>query len=172
MKIDHDVKQMQESVDKMEAELNAMKAQLKKMEIQNSYQNNSEWGFNTDSMGYGITSKDEVYEVMPTRLHKENIDRVNKLFKTKEKADEIRFQQALWRKLQRFADEHNYPMADKSDGYAIFYEKRSHKITPMAVNSDYTGINIVIFSSKEICQNALNTFYWDLEEYYKMVLTK
>ena len=90
-------------------------------------------------------------------------------FSTKEKAEEINFKQALFRKLQRFSDENGGSEIDwnnyECDKYYIFY---NHNRSELEISTACFFIDFgqVYFETEEIAEQAIELFKEDLIKYY------
>jgi hypothetical protein len=91
-------------------------------------------------------------------------------FSTKEKAEQINFQQTLWRKIQRFADEHNEGEINWKDEeqakYYFYYDASDDHIS---INYIYVTKHFgqIYFTSKEIATQCLDEFRDELNKYFK-----
>ena len=119
--------------------------------------------------GFIISDKGLVYEYI--KGSPGNADNTNNLneFSTVEKAQEIADKQLLFRKLQKYSDEHD---GDKIDWhninkakYSIFY---SYMNLGLFVRSKYNakGMGEVFFYTERIAKDAIKEFKKELEEYY------
>lgn len=92
-------------------------------------------------------------------------------FSTENKAEEVNFKQTLFRKLQRFSDEHdghriNWKDVDQ-EKYEIWYNADQGKIE---VGSTWAvrDFGQVYFISEEVAQKAIDLFHDDLIKYFTM----
>ena len=90
-------------------------------------------------------------------------------FSTEEKAEEIRFKQMLFRKLQRFSDENGGSEIDWNDEkqrkYHVKYTHYSDKFIIDSHNS-IQELGVVYFMSTEIANQAIELFHDDLIKYF------
>lgn len=89
-------------------------------------------------------------------------------FTSEEKAEEIDFQQTLFRKLKRFSDEHGGQDIDWKDGeskYKITYDFEDG-VLKIDHNSIFNNCGVVYFTTYAIAKEALETFKEDLEKYF------
>ncbi len=90
-------------------------------------------------------------------------------FSTEEKAEEIKFKQTLFRKLQRFSDENGESEIDwnnyEYDKYHIFY---NHNRSELEISSVcfFEDFGQVYFKTQEIAEQALELFKEDLIKYF------
>lgn len=92
-------------------------------------------------------------------------------FSTKEKAEEIKFKQTLFRKLQRYSDmnggtELDWSNTDKAKHF-IYYDQEDGELS---VTSTWRCVvpGTVYFTSREIAKQAVELFHEDLIKYYTM----
>ena len=90
-------------------------------------------------------------------------------FSTEVKAEEIRFKQMLFRKLQRFSDENGGSEIDWNDEkqckYHVKYTHYSDKFIIDSHNS-IQELGVVYFMSTEIANQAIELFHDDLIKYF------
>lgn len=90
-------------------------------------------------------------------------------FSTEEKAEEIRFKQMLFRKLQRFSDENGGNEIDWNDEdqskYHINYSYYSNRLRVNSHNC-LQEVGCVYFISKKIAKQAIELFHDDLIKYF------
>lgn len=90
-------------------------------------------------------------------------------FSTEEKAEEIRFKQMLFRKLQRFSDENGGSEIDWNDEdqskYHINYSYYSNRLRVNSHNC-LQEVGCVYFISKKIAKQAIELFHDDLIKYF------
>lgn len=90
-------------------------------------------------------------------------------FSTREKAEEIEFEQRLCRKLQRFSDENGGDRIDwldyKQNKYFIIYNYQ-HSSFNVDNYAWKRAVGQVYFASREIAERAINLFHDDLVKYY------
>ena len=92
-------------------------------------------------------------------------------FSTKEKAEEINFKQTLFRKLQRFSDEHGGNEIDlKRDchKFCIEYCPYGKLLVSNRFSSTTRDFGQVYFTSREVAQQAIQLFHDDLIKYFTM----
>lgn len=108
-------------------------------------------------------------------LKEENDDYDNNLydhcnyFSTKEKAGEINFKQTLFRKLKRFADEHNEKIDwcdPDSYKFYIYYDYGDGELMINANHPQIRRFGVVYFSSEELGEQAIELFNEDLLKYF------
>ena len=174
--------QIIERIIALNKELDLLKDELLKNETDQADQiENSGWGdIEYDENGYivsdvftidasGLVEKADAYwglehslirltedEYIPQFLENET------LFSTKEKAQEIADKQTLWRKLQRFADEHNDEIGD--EWCEIMYVNGQLDVVDAI---DVPVFGAVKFSSPEIAKQAIDAFRDELTLYFK-----
>lgn len=98
------------------------------------------------------------------------MDRAN-YFSIKEKAEEIDFEQTLYRKLRRFSDENGGSEIDYSRGscqhkWFIEYDK-DEQLFSVSCYYDVRVFGTVYFSSKEVAYKAIEIFKDDLIKYFE-----
>ena len=90
-------------------------------------------------------------------------------FSMLEKAEEIKFKQTLFRKLQRFSDENCGDEIDWNDGhkrkYYICFNHRDEEL--IVIDCFYAqGVGQIHFVSKEVAKKAIELFHDDLIQYF------
>lgn len=98
------------------------------------------------------------------------MDRAN-YFSSREKAEEIDFEQTLFRKLKRFSDENGGSEIDYSCGscqhkWFIEYDK-DEQLFSVSCYYDVRVFGTVYFSSKEVAYKAIEIFKDDLIKYFE-----
>lgn len=98
------------------------------------------------------------------------MDKAN-YFSIKEKAEEIDFEQTLFRKLKRFSDENGGSEIDYSRGscqhkWFIEYDK-DEQLFSVSCYYDVRVFGTVYFSSKEVAYKAIEIFKDDLIKYFE-----
>lgn len=92
-------------------------------------------------------------------------------FSVKEKAEEMKFKQTLFRKLQRFSDENGGTKIDWNDEdqtkFSIKYSHWSSKLSIDCYNT-VRQFGQVYFASKEVARRAIELFHDDLIKYFTM----
>jgi hypothetical protein len=89
-------------------------------------------------------------------------------FSSKELAERVKFEQDLFRKLRRFADENNEPIDWKCAGsnkFEIFYDYANSMLKFNALYR-HRSQGVVYFSSDDIALKAIQAFKDDLLRYY------
>ena len=86
-------------------------------------------------------------------------------FSTLEKVTEVAKFQSLWRRIKRFADEHNEEF-DLDECKHAFYRNNHGEIIPFAIYSPQIYFGEIYFSSEELARKAIDTFRDELEEYF------
>ena len=151
---------LKEDIEDMKNKLNSMENTLDEME---KNAKDSGW-YNSVSGGirakFGINSRGEVYITKSCKELKENCN----LFSSKEKAERIAFEQLLWRKMQRFADENNVEFGDIAFYIYFNMEETLLKVSHHVISRDFGGIH---FSSEELAQKAIDLNKEDLIKYFK-----
>ncbi|MDB8553803.1 hypothetical protein, partial [Turicibacter sanguinis] len=103
------------------------------------------------------------YEIDKTTYEKANY------FSTEEKAEEINFKQTLLRKLQRFSDENGGHEIDwnksNKDKWMIKFDHESNELC-VGYNSYFKIFGQVYFISKEIAEQAIESFHDELIKYF------
>ena len=92
-------------------------------------------------------------------------------FSTEDKAEEINFKQTLFRKLQRFSDEHGGNEIDlKRDchKFCIEYCPYGKLLVSNRFSSTTRDFGQVYFTSREVAQQAIELFHDDLIKYFTM----
>lgn len=109
---------------------------------------------------------------VPIEEHNDNYDNnvydCYNYFSTKEKANEINFKQTLFRKLKRFADEHNEKIDwcdPDSYKFYIYYDYGDGELRIHA-NKQVRRFGVVYFSSSELAEQAIELFNEDLLKYF------
>lgn len=90
-------------------------------------------------------------------------------FSTKEKAEEINFKQALFRKLQRFSDENGGSEIDWThEGKRQYFISYDYDKGKFVIDSHLTfrDFGAVYFASYKVAEQALETFEEDLIKYF------
>lgn len=162
--VNKDVEILEKNIQNMEKDLQEIKEKLEVIKLQKK---SNDWGLNNsdDVIGYGIKSDDEIYSIHHNWMNVfEKDQRISKIFKTKEKAEEIAFKQQLWRKLQRIADENT----DNVGQYVLKYLET----TKIIEVHQYIGGSIffgeIIFPSKKSANKAIEMYEDELLKYFTM----
>ena len=89
-------------------------------------------------------------------------------FSTEEKAEEIRFKQMLFRKLQRFSDENGGNEIDWNDAHCKYSIKYAYDDNNLFIgwNYDVKEVGVVYFVHEEIAKQAIELFRDDLIKYF------
>jgi len=89
------------------------------------------------------------------------------LFSTEAKAKEINFKETLWRKVQRWADEHNkgeFDWENDSTGKYYIYFNSCTKVGCMQEARDFGN---VYFTSQDLATQCSNEFQTELLQYFR-----
>ena len=89
-------------------------------------------------------------------------------FSTEGKAEEIRFKQMLFRKLQRFSDENGGNEIDWNDAHCKYSIKYAYDDNNLFIgwNYDVKEVGVVYFVHEEIAKQAIELFRDDLIKYF------
>ena len=116
---------------------------------------------------YGMVTKDEerYFDIDDQYYNTANY------FSTKEKAEEINFKQALFRRLQRFSDENGGDDIDwNNTDNPKYYISFNYSTNKFYIDFLYkiAVFGSVYFVSEEVTQQAIELFHDDLIEYFTM----
>ena len=92
-------------------------------------------------------------------------------FSTEDKAEEINFKQTLFRKLQRFSDENGGNEIDLNcdcHKFCIEYCSYGKLLVSNRFSSTTRDFGQVYFTSREVAQQAIDSFHDDLIKYFTM----
>lgn len=112
----------------------------------------------TDGSIEGITFENDGYD--------KHLFNIGNYFNTREKAEEIEFEQELFRKLKRFSEENDY--IDWTDINFKYYIKFDSGILKLGMTISERIQGTVYFGSEDTASKAIELFKDDLIKYFRM----
>lgn len=129
------------------------------------------WGIGDskdNNFNYIITYEGKVVPISYNSI--EHLLVVNGVYSTKEKAEEVANKQLLFRKLQKYADEHNKKDFDenKDRKYAICFIPENNKYIVNYPAEHFVPVGQVLFSNRKDAEMAISLFEDYLDKVYKI----
>lgn len=93
---------------------------------------------------------------------------IGNCFKTKKEAEDMAFCVRLYGKLMKFAKENNRWEEGQNIYFAIYYDGKEDKLSVMNGDKNINIFSVIKFSSRQVCEKAIETFENELHEYFQI----
>lgn len=167
--------QIQQQIVELKQIIKDTNNKITELEEQLKQKENTYWIPRVGDSYWSVTSHGNInnFTFQDNEVDKYNI-LIGKCYKTKEEAEKIEgkkvFEQQLFAKLKRFADEHNEEKIDlkntRQNKYSFYYDVTENKIYPLFSCVCLYFQQNIYFTSEEIAKQAIEEFKDDLIRYF------
>lgn len=114
------------------------------------------------------------FNTRPVTLHwtgdkvDEKMYEMGNCFETEKEAEDMAFCAKLYAKLKKFANENNEWEKKQERYFVFYYNNEIDEILIGCLPNNYNDFGAIIFSSREICEKAIEKFKDDLHKYFQI----